>query len=81
METPLIEQVNIDGKLVKQVIEDRLMPALEGCPVQHAVLAMLSLCVIALKPNADMEELKNVVQGASEFFVVALADVGEAGVN
>lgn len=77
----VIEEVEIDGKTIQMLIKERLLPALEGLPVGYALLSMLTTCVLIMKPDCEVEELKSAVHAASETLVLALADVSSKPAN
>lgn len=78
---PIAEMTEVPGAEIQQLIWERLMPALDGLPIPHAVLAMLSFCVIILKPNATPDELGFTVEEASKMIITSLAPVKEGSVN
>jgi len=77
----MIEHVEIDGRVIQQLIKERLLPALEGTPTGYAIMCMLTLTVLLMKPDCNVEELKRAVQAASETIVLALSTPSTTTVN
>lgn len=71
----LIETVEVDGETIQQLMYEKLMPACEGEHTGHAILALLTLSVIMMKPDVTTEQLRNCVMGMSEQVVLRLAEV------
>ena len=68
----------IDGEDIQRLIFNKLGPACEGEQLSHAVLGMLTLTVLLLKPQVDIAQLQECVKGTSEYMMMVLSEpVGE----
>lgn len=71
---PLIYKVEAAGDIIQKMILEDLSPAVEGKPVSHAVLAMLTFSVMLMKPDVTVEQLQDCVMGASSYIVTYLSE-------
>lgn len=77
----MIQQVSVDGKDIQRLIFDRLMPAIEGEPLGHSVLSLLTLSVLLMRPDIDIEKLQDVVMSTSEHMILSMTDMPEGQAN
>lgn len=77
-QTPIIEQVEIDGDQIQQVIFDNLMPALDNVPIGLAITAMLGFSTLLMKPDISPDGLSEVLGETSKFLVMLLSSVDAA---
>jgi len=75
---PFVQSVTVEGKDVQRVIFDRLSPAIEGEPLAHAILSMLTFSIMLMKPDIEIEQLQDIVMSTSEHIIMHLSPVGEA---
>lgn len=68
----VIREVEVDGKVIESVIYDKLLPALEDIQKNHAILAMLTMTVLLMKPEITLDELQSTVMGVSGYIVTAI---------
>ena len=73
--------MEVDGSVIQQLMYEKLMPACEGEHTGHAILALLTLSVIMMKPDVTTEQLRNCVMGMSEHVVLQLAEIPEGMAN
>jgi hypothetical protein len=78
---PFIQNVTVEGRDIQRLIFDRLAPAVEGEPLSHTVLAMLTFSVLLMRPNIDLDLLQDVVMSTSEHMIMAMTDVAEGEAN
>ena len=80
MTNPVYQQVTIDGKEIHRIVFDRILPACDGEKLGPTVMSLLASAVIMLSPDIELEKLQDVIMGASEYLVIATAEVpaGEA---
>jgi hypothetical protein len=74
---PFIQQVSVDGRDIQRLIFDRLAPAVEGEPLSHSVMAMITFAVLLMRPDIDLELLQDVVMSTSEHMIMAMTDTPE----
>jgi hypothetical protein len=79
--TQLLQSVTVDGRDIQRLIYDRLAPAVEGEPLSHAVLSMLTFAVLLMRPSIELEKLQEVVMAVSEHMVLAMGDPSNTSVN
>ena len=72
--TQAIFKIEVSGAEIQNLILNTLAPAVEGKPVTHAILAMLTFSVMLMKPYIDVKELQECVMGASSYIVTHLAE-------
>lgn len=68
-----IQYAEVPGAQIQEVIWQRLMPALEGTPIDAAILSMLTFSTLLMKPDTDIEVVKAAVQAATETIVLHIA--------
>lgn len=73
---PFIQSVTVDGKEIQRLIFDRLMPAVEGEPLSHSILSLITFSVMLMKPDIDLETLQKLVLSTSEHIIMNIAPVG-----
>jgi hypothetical protein len=76
-----MQYAEVPGADIQQIIWGRLMPALEGAPTDHAILGMLAFAVLLMKPDVDLDSLKNAVQSATETIVLTITPVDQEKAN
>ena len=77
----LLQAVTVDGRDIQRLIFDRLAPAVEGEPLSHAVLSMLTFAVLLMRPGIELDKLQDIVMSVSEHMVLAMGDPTNTTVN
>ena len=77
--TPTIHEVELETKIVEQIICDQLAEALDGTPIKYAVMSMLTYCALLMKPAIEGQELQMVVMNTSQHMILCLADTETTG--
>lgn len=72
--TQPVFKIEVSGAEIQNLILNTLAPAVEGKPVTHSILAMLTFSVMLMKPNIDIKELQECVMGASSYIVTHLSE-------
>ena len=67
-----VDHFEVSGEALQTIIDTKLGPAVEGLPVPHAILAMLTLSVLILSPDIPIEKLQTIVQSQSEALVLSV---------
>jgi hypothetical protein len=76
---PFIQQVTADGRDIQRIVFDRLAPAVEGEPLSHSVMALITFSILLMRPDIDLDHLQAVVLSTSEHIIMAMSDdIGEA---
>ena len=75
--TEQVTHFAVDGPDVQKMIWDHLLPAVTGQPKDHAIIGMLALSALLMKPDATMDELSAAIQGATQVLVTALSTTGK----
>jgi hypothetical protein len=73
--TPKFERdpvVEVDGKEIQELIFSKIAPACDGHPMGHVILGMLTFTILLLKPQVEIEELRDCVLQTSEFMTMTL---------
>ena len=81
MSNPTLAYAEVEGKDIQNMIWGRLMPAVEGAPIDHAVLGMLAFCVLLMKPDVELPTLQSAVQQATEVMILSIMPAGKENVN
>lgn len=76
-----IEHVEVPGPILQAIVWEKLMPALEGLPVDHCILALIAFSILLMKPDVTMEELSAAIKNASESISLTLMPVDQKKVN
>ena len=71
--TDHITHFTVDGPDIQKMIWDHLLPAVTGLPKDQAIIGMLALSTLLMKPNASLDELQSAIQGATQVIVTALS--------
>lgn len=74
---PQIYKIEASGKDIQALILAKLGPAVEGEPVSLAVLSMLSLSILLMKPDITVEQLQDCVLSTSSYMITCLAQFDE----
>ena len=77
--TPTIHEVELETKVVEQIICNQLAEALDGTPIEYAVMSMLTYCALLMKPGIEWEELQAAVMSTSQFLILSLSDTETTG--
>ena len=75
--TQAIFKIEASGAAIQDLILNTLAPAVDGKPVAHSILAMLTFSVMLMKPTIDIKELQECVMGASSYIVTYLSEKDE----
>ena len=76
---PVVQKISVSGAELHNLIFNKLAPACSGELLDHAVLAMLTLSVMMMRPNISHERMQEVVLKTSETLVLNLMDVPAEG--
>jgi hypothetical protein len=71
------EPTVISGTMIRDIIEHRLMGAVEGTPINAAILSLLAFAVMIMKPDIGVEQLQRTVEGTSEYITLSIAPVSK----
>lgn len=71
----------VEGPVVQQLIWGKLMPALQGEPMDAAIISMIAFCILLMKPDVKMEVLESAITQTTEVMTLAIADLGHDTVN
>jgi len=74
---PDIYKFEVSGEEVKDLIEEKLGPAVDGEAVPLAILTMLTFSIMLMKPDIDVEELKDIVMSTSGHIIQSLTQAAE----
>lgn len=69
----VIAEIGADPEEIQQIVFDNLMPALEGLPMGHGLLSMVTLSLFLMKPDIKIEELQNCVEETCQFMCMVIA--------
>lgn len=70
-----IRVVDVSPADVKQIIEERLNPALEGVPTAPAISALAMFMALQLKPDLTGREQAGAVEGVLGWLVTYLSSI------
>lgn len=77
--TSQISHIEVEGEVIQDLILRKIAPAVQGERKAHAILALLSMSVMLMKPDVEVETLKDTVMHMSETMILNLAETeGEA---
>lgn len=62
----------VPGEAIKEMIWGRLMPAVEGTPVDHAILGMLAYSILLMKSDVDYPTMQAAIKAATEAIVLTI---------
>ena len=81
MTVPIIE-ARATGKEVTRIINEKLAPSVDGEDQSAAVIAMLTMVLLIMKPVISAEDIQQGVMGISQWmclFLSSLDEVDEKG--
>jgi hypothetical protein len=70
-DTPTLIRTSATGKEIGEIIM-RVDDVLDGVPMAHALMALISMILISMKPEITPQELQEKVQEVSQFIVLIL---------
>ena len=76
---PTIHEVELETQAVESIICNQLAEALDGTPLDYAVMAMLTYCALLMKPHVEWPELQEAVMSTSKHLILSLADIESTG--
>jgi hypothetical protein len=74
-----ITHVRLSALETQRIIEERLLPALEGEPVDYSLMAIFTLAAMLMKPEISSEELAASVHDMSQHLSLSLMDMEDFG--
>ena len=77
-DTP-ITHVRISIQETQRIVEQKLLPALEGEPVDFTLMALFALAGLLMKPDISPEDLAEAIRDMSQHYSLVLMDVEEMG--
>ena len=72
MTQPTIYVIEASGKDIQSFINTRLIPAIDGQPSELSVLSMLTLAILVMKPDIEVEILRRTVMDVSGYMISLL---------
>lgn len=74
-----ITHVRLSALETQRIIEQRLLHALEGEPVDYTLMALFTLSAMLMKPEVTSEELAAAVHDMSQHLSLSLMDLEDFG--
>ena len=74
-----ITHIRLSTAEVHRIVEERLLPALEGEAVDYTLMALFTLSAMLMKPSAGPDEIGQVVFDMSQHLSLALMDPDDIG--
>jgi hypothetical protein len=70
----MIQPVSVEGREIQRLVFDRIAPAIEGESIEAAVLSLLTMAVLVMKPDVTIERLQEIVLQTSETLILSMED-------
>ena len=79
----MIEKTNIPIEQIDSVIQKKLVPALDGEDVEVAIVCLLVMTLLLVRPDLEMDEVQEHLLGLSGYLATVLTPMteGEEKVN
>ena len=74
-----ITHIRLSTAEVHRIVEERLLPNLEGEPVDYTLMALFTLAAMLMKPSAGPDEIGQVVYDISQHLALSLMDAEDLG--
>lgn len=70
---------NVKGDEIDRFTREKLLPALDGCPLDLAAASMLSVIVYSMVPDLTPQQVAQVVQNTASYLITELSAVAGDG--
>ena len=72
-----VYRMQATGEEIQDIIKIKLAPAIDGEPMSIAILGMISLSILLMKPDITLERLQECLDGVSGYIITYLVSLGD----